>query len=213
MATKQQPVQEYSAAQIDVLEGLEPVRVRPGMYIGSTGTEGLHHLVWEIVDNAVYDAIQLNSYPLPIALPAGWSNPAAIVFPAVASTPQFVIPSTNNFGTLIGFSPATYPAIVQATNYSVLSDLTPTQPVESILITCNILRNDLAVPNTFLYGFVPDLASFASWVNIEPNTLTFVDVVDGTYNSFTIEVLDQNQRPIYFNDDNLVLNLVFSDRC
>ena len=43
----------YGAEDITVLEGLEPVRKRPGMYIGSTGPSGLHHLIWEIVDNAV----------------------------------------------------------------------------------------------------------------------------------------------------------------
>lgn len=49
--------QNYGAEQIQVLEGLEPVRKRPGMYIGGTGKEGLHHLIWELVNNSIDEAM------------------------------------------------------------------------------------------------------------------------------------------------------------
>jgi len=57
MARKKSPKSNYSAKDIYVLEGLEPVRRRPGMYIGSTGSDGLHHLIWEVADNSLDEAI------------------------------------------------------------------------------------------------------------------------------------------------------------
>src|SRR3989338_5720109 len=57
---------EYTAKDIFVLEGLEPVRKRPAMYIGSTGPEGLHHLIWEVIDNGIDECL------------AGYANEIAV---------------------------------------------------------------------------------------------------------------------------------------
>ena len=64
---------DYDASSITVLEGLEPVRKRPGMYIGSTGPDGLHHLIWEIFDNSRDEAMGGFADDIEVALlPGGY---------------------------------------------------------------------------------------------------------------------------------------------
>ena len=70
MSKENSAEKEYRAKDIQVLEGLEPVRKRPGMYIGTTGAKGMHHILWEIVDNSIDevangygDTISIDIYP------------------------------------------------------------------------------------------------------------------------------------------------------
>ena len=66
--TKQIGTNEYSAKNLEVLEGLDAVRMRPGMYIGSTGIKGLHHILWEIVDNAIDEAANGHANKIKVTL-------------------------------------------------------------------------------------------------------------------------------------------------
>lgn len=68
MADKELKTAGYSAKDIQVLEGLEPVRKRPGMYIGSTGVDGLHHLIWEVFDNSLDEAMAGHARNIEVAL-------------------------------------------------------------------------------------------------------------------------------------------------
>jgi DNA gyrase subunit B len=68
---KEKDTSSYGASNIQVLEGLDPVRKRPGMYIGGTGVDGLHHLIWEIIDNSIDEALGGNCDNIELELMAG----------------------------------------------------------------------------------------------------------------------------------------------
>src|SRR5438067_11684017 len=59
---------KYTADEIQVLEGLDPVRKRPGMYVGGTGKDGYHHLLWEVVDNSIDEVINKHATKVEVTL-------------------------------------------------------------------------------------------------------------------------------------------------
>ncbi len=198
----------YSAA--DLNSYLQNVMVQNGHYLIDNSNNYRYYI--EILENSTYYSLQVNEYPIPTSLPAGWTNPAAITFPAVASTPQFIVPTTN-FRNLIGFNAGTYPAVTQSTNYTKLSDFTPQlAPIQSLIMLCSLLDNRYSNPKTVLHSFTVTNTTFGSAFNSQPNQLIFIPVVDGTYQSINIKFVDQNFNNIAIQDPNIVISLVFETK-
>jgi hypothetical protein len=174
---------------------------------------GQYVYFFEMIANTTFGKVQLNAFPIPTALPAGWTAPAGFTFPATASTPQLVILSTNNFGRVIGFNAGSYPPTAQATTYSILSQLTPQiSDINSLIVSCNLLNNKYSIPNTLLYSFAPRLGTFGSLIVEQPSQLQFVEIQDGSYTFIEVEFRDQNLNRIQILDTNLVILLVITNK-
>lgn len=190
---------------------IQSICVTNGLYLINSAGNFVYYL--ELVTNANAYAIQFNSYPIPTALPATYSAPGSWPgYPVVATTPQIIVPATN-FRNVIGFSAGTYPTVVQATNYSVLSTSTPqVTVVESLLLSCSLLNNRYSNPNTILYSFSAGGNTFGSLIDSSPNQYSFVDIQNGSYSYFDVQFLDQNYNPMIILDNNLVIQLLIENK-
>ena len=189
----------------DINAYLQSVMYSNGHYL-INGSNIVYYL--EIVTNSSLYAIQVNSYPIPSSLPVGYTAPSNWHgYPATPSTPLFIV-EDNAFQQTIGFLASSYPTAPQSTNYSAVSSFTPqVSPVESVLVSCNLLYNTIAIPSNILYSFSSNNATFGSVISVNPNYAFFNRIRSGSYTSLTIQFLDQNFNPIQIKDTSLVLVL------
>jgi len=194
----------YSVTSLN--EYLQGQFVNQGLYLVDSAGDNVYYL--SLVYNVSTYSVQLLSFAVPIALPAGYTNPAGLVFPAVASTPQLIVSSTNNFGSIIGFSAGTYPPAIQPTNYSITSNILPNgSPVNSIIVRCNLVSNNVVSPSDILDSF-QITGAFGTNLNYSPNFEKWIKIKSGRYSSFTLTFEDQNFRTIPILDDNVLITLL-----
>lgn len=194
----------YSVSDLNTF--LQSVMIDEGLFL--VDADGLNVYYLEIVENKTFYSIQLNTFPFPTSLPAGYTNPNSLTFPATASTPQFVI-LDNAFQQIIGFNNATIPSAIQATTFSAISDFTPqVDTVQSLILACSLVKNKYAIPQTVLYSFSPSQIAFGGLIETSPTDHIFVPVCTGQYSHFEVTLLDQNFRRVKVNDTNLIIQLL-----
>ncbi len=130
-------------ALTDIQNYLNSVFIANGHYLIDSAGKYVYYI--QLYTNQNYYTNQLVSYPVPTGLPAGYTQPTGFAgYPTTASTPRLIILS-NNFGRLIGFSPGSYPSVVQSTNYSTTGNILPVgSPVNSVAVRCSLVSNPVA---------------------------------------------------------------------
>ena len=155
-----------------------------------------------------YYAVQLLSFAVPTTLPVGYTQPSNwLGYPTVASTPQLII-QANNFGSLIGFTSGTYPAVVQATNYSAISNITPNgSPVNSLIIQCSLVNNNVTMPSNIIDS-MPITSTYGTNINYQPSYEKWVKLNKGRYSNMIITLLDQNFNRLIALDSNILMTFL-----
>lgn len=184
--------------------------VSNGLYlIDSTNTKQFYV---SIQYNSTYYANQITMTPVPTSLPSNWSNPNNFPFSSNNYTPIFQI-LNNNFQYYLGFTPQNYPLVNQTSTYNIISNQTPNgSQVNNIVVICNFINNALTVPNNILDSFPITNTTFGAGIIYTPQIAKMIPILDGSYNSVSFTLLDQNLNNIQLLDPNLLITILIKKK-
>lgn len=193
-------------AVTDINSYLQTIMIQNNQYLVNQNGEYVYYITLQYDIN--YYAVQVILYDVPSSLPTGYTNPSGMTFPSQPTTPQLVILSTNNFGSLIGFNAGSYPSTPQSTNQSFISNTVPNgSPVNALVMRCNLIDNNVVMP-TDIIDSIPINSSFGANINYQPPYPKWVKMKAGRYSNMSISLYDQNLNAILANDPNVLITLL-----
>lgn len=200
---------------------ISPTPANPFYLVNSAGDYVYYA---EFVVNPTAYAIQLNTFNVPTALPAGWTNPGATLLPGQTFNPVITTPST--FNSIVGFSssfssaqnqnnaspnPGTTTAYKIGSTFSYLSTITPqVQPNSNLLVAISNIDNKYANPSSIIYSLAPSVA-IGELIVEKPPEFNFNKMLPGTYNELKIQLLGTDLQPVQIKDPNITILLVIKD--
>jgi hypothetical protein len=204
----------------DLNNYLQYIFIQNGTYLINGSEQNVYYA--EFLVNPNRYAIQINTFPVPTALPAGWSAPVAnpasgtagwVGFPTQTFNPQLTIP--NNLNKILGFTtPSPFQTSLNTgvvTNLSYISNVAPqVQPNSSIYFSISNIANKYAIPNSIIYSLSPAVA-FGEQIRETPPQFAWNKLLSGTYNELRLQILGIDFQPIKLLDPNMTIVLVIRD--
>lgn len=195
----------------DINNFLRYYLITNGYYIqNNTTNEQIVYAKFQ-VNPSIY-AVEFISYPMPTSLPAGYTAGSAITFPLTSKAPQLTF-NQPNFGTVIGFTTGTFPAVMPTVLTTTTSTFTPVvSDVSNVIITLDSANNPFAANSKVIHSISPAGYKYASLIKSDPYEIAWTPQQSGWRQSITIQIVDQNLLPITQYDTDLTIKLLIRYR-
>ena len=187
-------------------ERLQFAFIANGHYLVDSGGNNIYYI--NISANTTRYATQIDIFQFPNSLPAGYTNPASVVFPPVN---QITMTMPTKFNELLGFSAGFTTTAPTGTNLSFLSSVAPNiQPNNVLYVSVSNIDNKYGSPSGLVHRIVPN-TTFGSLITENPE-FSFNPLHSGTYNQLQIQILGTDKSPIKIIDPNIVITFLIKNK-